>query len=105
MINTKIYQIKAELWSKNLDLHGRNKLEWVTIYAQVNNDKIEYSTDKIRAFHGDYDESIPHCTVSFLEAQKEQVAKLTEVTRRKDKKALILLIKQDEATPNDFQKV
>ncbi|CAI2362233.1 unnamed protein product [Moneuplotes crassus] len=105
MIDTRIYKLKAELHSSNRDDNGRHVIEWATIHAQVNKDKIEYTTGYKRALVGDFEEVLPHCTLTFLEIDGEQVAKLEEIVRNKETVHKILLIKPHEDHLDDFEKV
>ncbi|CAI2362448.1 unnamed protein product [Moneuplotes crassus] len=105
MIDTKIYKLKAELASSSLDDKGRSLIEWATIFAQVSQDKIEYTQAYKSALVGDFEEMIPHCTLSFLEIDGEQVAKLAEVVRKSQTKQKILMIKPHQNHSQDFEKV
>ena len=105
MIDTKIYQLKAELPSAKLDANGRQIREWQIIYSQVNKDTLEYSVSKERAYKGNFDDIITHCKVGYQEEDDESIVKLTQETKKKSSQPKILLIKEDEGFPNDFQKV
>ena len=105
MIDTHVYQLQAELPSTKLDENGRQIIEWQTIYAQVNKDTLEYSLNKKSAFYGDYDDAISKWKISYQEKDDESIVKLTQETKKKSSQPKILLIKEDEGFPNDFQKV
>jgi len=60
MIDTHVYQLKANLQTSNLDENGRHTLAWQTIHVQVKKDTLEYSFDKKRAYQGDYNDTITH---------------------------------------------
>jgi hypothetical protein len=102
MIDTRIYQLQAELPSLVQNKDGRQDIEWMTVYVQTTKDNFEYSRDLKRALKGDFDDIIPKCTVNYIKDGDDLVVKLEQKVK-KDQQPRILFIRQDEATPNDFE--
>ena len=105
MIETKLYVLQAFTHLEKKDEHGRPKVGWRRIHAQVKNGTFEYTTNEAEAKTGDFEDSISYCKAINLANQDERIIKIVEEVKDKKKEPKSLQVRMDEDKPQDLSKL